>query len=126
MSPKSKSSQSPSRSYRSFKREPRAAGEVLRSTLKYFRLDKKAERYAAFPYWREIVGEKIAEIAFPEKILRNRILVVRVEDAVWAQELCFHKQAILDKLHQLALGAVIEDIRFITGSPRTFKTVTTQ
>lgn len=100
------------------RRKPATAANVLSSTLKALRLDKKAEEYSAFPYWKEVVGEDIARVAVPEKIIRGKILVIRVADAVYAQELSLQKNQLLDKLHCLKKGALFEDIRFVSGSPK--------
>jgi predicted nucleic acid-binding Zn ribbon protein len=100
------------------RRKPATASNVLSSTLKALRLDKKAEEYSAFPYWKEIVGEEMAAVAIPEKIIRGKILVIRVADAVYAHELSMQKNQLLDKLHCLKKGALFEDIRFVSGSPQ--------
>ena len=84
-------------------------------------LNQKLEQYAAFPRWREVVGDEIADIALPEKITRSNVLVVRVLDAVWAQELSLNKTSIIEKIAILGEGAVIEDIQFLTGSPNSFR-----
>ncbi len=106
--------------YRVKNKAPLPVSSVLERTLGAYRLDKKLEQYAAFPAWPEIVGEQIAAVAIPEKIVRGKTLLVRVEDAVWAQELSMMKKEILERIFQHGSGALIEDIRFATGSPKTF------
>ena len=100
---------------------PSGIESILHSALKKRRLDRAVEKYAAFPYWPEIVGEDIAKIATPEKIIRGNILVVRVLDAAWVQELTLRKPEFLNALHQANIGAAIEDIHFVAGNPRMFK-----
>ncbi len=102
-------------------RAPKSVPELLGSALNSFALKKKAREYAAFPYWSEIVGEEIAKVAIPEKIIRGRVLHVRVVDAVWAQELSLRKNEIIDGLHRFGKGAVVEDIKFSIGNPKSFK-----
>lgn len=106
--------------FRAKNKAPLSVSSVLERTLGAYRLDKKLEQYAAFPAWPEIVGEEIAAIALPEKIVRGNTLVVRVEDAVWAQELSMIKKDILQRIFEHGSGALIEDIRFATGNPKTF------
>lgn len=103
------------------KASPENVANILGFTLGSFALKKKAKEYSAFPFWPEIVGEEVAAVAIPEKILRGKVLVVRVLDAVWAQELSLRKNEILDGLHKFGKGAVIEDIKFSIGSPKSIK-----
>jgi len=102
-------------------RAPKSISDLLDSALGSFPLRKKAREYAAFPYWREIVGEEIAKVAVPVKIVRGRVLHVRVVDAVWAQELAMRKPEILDGIHRLGKGAPVEDITFSIGDPKSFR-----
>lgn len=97
-----------------------SASSILESTLKTFRISKKVQEYAAFPHWAEIVGEDLARVAVPEKIIRGNVLLVRVSDAAWAQELSMQKNAILDKMYQSGLGTPVGDIQFVTGNPKSF------
>ena len=112
-----------------YKSTPKDIASILKSTLarKYTagtgsnsgtRLDKKLEQYAAFPQWPEIVGEEVAAVSRPEKILGGKLLVVRVADAVWAQELSLQKHILLEKMQNAESGSLIEDIRFTIGSPK--------
>lgn len=100
---------------------PKDASSILSSALKHLHIEKKIEKYAAFPHWPEIVGPDIAAVAVPQRIIQDKILVVLVKDAVWAQELSLQKTEILEKLRGFDAGALIEDIRYTTGSPRDFE-----
>lgn len=99
---------------------PQDINSILDSALGRRRLDKKLAEYAAFPHWPEIVGAETAAIARPEKIIGGKVLVVRVIDAVWAQELSLQKDSLLERIHAFEDGAVIEEIRFTIGSPKSF------
>lgn len=104
-----------------YRRKPvSSASNVLESTLDRLRISKKVQEYSAFPHWQEIVGEEIAQVAKPEKILRGKVLLVRVSDAAWAQELSMQKPQIIEKIFHSGLGAAIDDIQFITGNPKDF------
>lgn len=94
------------------------AADILAAALEKRHLTKKVQEYSFFPQWQEIVGPEIARVAVPEKISRGRVLVLRVIDSVWAQELSLQKQEILDKLFAANTGAVIEDINFVSGNPK--------
>ncbi len=104
-----------------YQRKPKTASEILSATLGAYHLKDKLSEYEAFPHWREIVGDAIAEVAKPEKIIRGKVLVVRVLDAAWAQELSMKKVEIIDRMYRSNRGAMIEDIQFVTGNPRSMK-----
>ena len=100
---------------------PESLSNILNKALGSHQLRKKAAEYAAFPYWQQIVGEEIAKVAIPEKIVRGRILHVRVVDAVWAQELSLMKKSIIDGIRRFGKGAIVEDVKFTIGSPKSVK-----
>ncbi len=100
---------------------PEAIADILKATLKSHHLEKKVEDYAGFAFWGEVVGEEIARVAKPQRIIKGNVLQVCVIDAAWAQELAFMKPTLLDKIHQRSMGAVIEDLVFVTGNPKLFK-----
>ncbi len=94
---------------------PAAVDSVLSSALKQVGLDERVARYNFVLKWPEIAGEEIAGRSRPECI-RGKCLVIRVVDSVWAQELSFHKQAILVRLKRhLREGEMIEDVAFVVG-----------
>ena len=85
---------------------------ILSKALAYKGLDKKIERYEFILHWREIVGERFADISKPECISR-RVLIVEVKHSVWAQELAFMKPALLQKLAlYLKKGDIVNDMIF--------------
>ena len=100
---------------------PEAIADILKGALKSHHLEKKVEDYAGFAFWDELVGEEIARVAKPQRIIKGNVLQVCVIDAAWAQELTFMKPTLLDKIHKRSLGAVIEDLVFVTGNPKLFK-----
>lgn len=102
-------------------RAPKSVGDILAGALQSHALKLKAKEYAAFPHWEEIVGEEIASVAIPEKIVAGRVLKVRVIDAVWAQELSLMKTELLDRIHRFGKGALVDDIRFTIGNPKSFQ-----
>ncbi len=95
--------------------------EILDKTLKAYHLKQKIKDYAIFPEWEEIVGLEIAKVAVPEKIIRRKILQIRVLDAVWAQELSFKKDKLMETINNFGVGAIIEDLKFVIGNPNNFK-----
>lgn len=88
---------------------------ILAKALAYKGLDKKVERYEFILHWREIVGDKIADISKPDYISR-RALIVTVKHSAWAQELTFQKQVLLQKLARyLKKGDLVNDMVFRVG-----------
>lgn len=83
-------------------------------------LKSKAKIYSFVAQWREIVGEKLADICFPERIMAGNCLFVQVVDAVWLQELTFAKANIIESINARGCGAVIDDIKFVCRDPRSF------
>ncbi len=88
---------------------------ILAKALAFKGLDKKVERYEFILHWREIVGDKIADVTKPEYISR-RALLVTVKHSAWAQELTFQKQVLLQKLARyLKKGDIVTDMVFRVG-----------
>lgn len=97
------------------------ADDVLCSAFKQLRVAKKIKKYSALPPWEQVVGETLARVSKPEKIANNNVLVIRVIDGAYSHELSLKKQEIIEKLFQLSPTLAIEDLRFISGSPKDFK-----
>ncbi|MBW2056690.1 MAG: DUF721 domain-containing protein [Deltaproteobacteria bacterium] len=77
-------------------------------------LDTRLDTYRIWPLWQEIVGDRIAGKAQPER-LRNRILFVRVSSSTWMQQLQTMKPMLLERIHRVVKGALIKEIRFSLG-----------
>lgn len=102
-------------------RKPEVAGDILSRTLRYRKLDNKLLRYSFFLSWKEIVGHEIAHVAYPEKMIRDKILVIRVVDSTWAHKLSIEKARILQSIVEFDPSVTLDDIRFISGNPKDFK-----
>lgn len=100
--------------------KPQSAGEILSTTLRRTGLAKDFERYSVVEYWSEVVGPELSRVSKPEKITTNGVLVIRVVDPNWSQELSMQKADILARLRKIAVGEVISDLRFTSGSPKDF------
>lgn len=96
-------------------RSVRGIGDVLREALARRGLDSRLAHYRFVSLWPEIVGEAIANHSVPELVKRG-VLVVRVSDSVWAQELTFRRETILRRIKRLAPEAPpLTSIRFVVG-----------
>ena len=110
---------------------PKSVDAVLENTLRSYRLQGKLNTYSCFKLWPEVVGEQFAKVSFPEKITRGRILVIRVIDPAYAQELALEKQEILQRFFEISVDSSVaashspthspahfEDIRFVVSGPK--------
>lgn len=98
------------------KTDPSVAGAILKKALSRYGLDEKIERYQFVLYWKEIVGADIARRTVPESFTKG-VLVVRVVNSAWAQELTFQKDTILRKMREyLGADTTINEIVFKIGA----------
>ncbi len=86
-------------------------GRVIQNIFKRSRFSKKIKEANIFLNYRDIVGDKIANVSRPTSI-KNEILFIGVENSAWAQQLHFFKPEILEKLNSSNSYPVIKDIRF--------------
>lgn len=66
--------------------------------------------------WDSVVGKTIAEHAQPSTIKKG-VLVVKVSDSVWLQELEFKAKEIKERLNGKLQSEPIKKIRFKIGEP---------
>lgn len=96
-------------------KDPLAIQQVLSQALRIKGIDKQIARYKFVLHWAEIVGADIAARSKPE-FIRDRTLIIRVANSVWAQELTFHKAVILSRLKPyLEKEVMVDDIMFYVG-----------
>ena len=92
-----------------------SVNSILHSVIKDKKLVDGFARYQFVLRWKEIVGEEVAKRTAPE-CLRGSTLVIRVCNSVWAQELSFQKDEIINQLKRFNdYGKEIDDIKFIVG-----------
>lgn len=101
-------------------RRPSAVSSVVASTLSRIRADKEVDKYLSLQRWPDVVGESLAQVTQPEKIVRN-VLYVRVPDNIWVQELSMRKGELLKRLFDQRFGPPLDDIVFLSGDPHQFK-----
>ncbi len=83
----------------------------INSVLKTLGLDEKLKRMEVLNIWEKVVGEQIAKVTKAERIDKN-ILYVRVEKAVWRNELIFLKKEIIKKLNKELEEEIVKEIVF--------------
>lgn len=85
---------------------------AIDSMLKKFGIDNAIAQNKALNIWDEIVGDKVAKNAQPDRV-EHGVIIVKVSSPTWRQELHFQKKEIIEKLNNKIGKKVIRDIRFI-------------
>lgn len=89
-------------------------------------LKRKYDRKRCLYLWPTVVGPEIAVRTHPCGI-RGGVMTVEVADAVWAQELSYHKRRILESFRERVGRSAPRDLRFILAkdhratAPRPFQ-----
>jgi len=91
-----------------------AAGVLLELLLQQKGMAGKLNAYRSWLVWNEVVGPQIAAHAQPARI-RDGVLEVRVDQAVWMQQLQLMKPKILARLNERLGGELITDIFWRRG-----------
>lgn len=64
--------------------------------------------------WDEIVGKDLGQVARPSQFKKG-LLVIKVEDPVWLQELSHRKEELLEELKKRVPSGALKEIRFTLG-----------
>ncbi len=75
--------------------------------------DEERIRHAlgVWPAWEQAVGTQIARNARPVS-LRGGVLMVHVQHSVWMQELSAMREVLLRRIHRVAGGSLVRELRF--------------
>ena len=88
-----------------------ALGDALREMLHRMGISKPLAEYDVLTSWEECVGEQVAKMTTPERIV-NGVLFVHVTSAPWRAELSLRRLEILRKINARAGAPIIRDIQF--------------
>ncbi len=101
-------------------REFAQASGAVESMLSSEDLTQALRPHMAKIKWAEVVGPQVAGVTQPTAVRGGGILVVRVKNSVWANELILLKDDMLRRLNIALGGRVLTDIHFqASGLPRT-------
>lgn len=75
---------------------------------------RKIAQYSLFAVWDRVVGERISKHAQPVR-MQDRVLIVRVSNSSWMQELRVLKPQLLRQIHDHVAADLICDIRLEVG-----------
>jgi hypothetical protein len=87
---------------------------VLNAEARRLKLDGSLREASAVTLWPEVVGEQIAAATQPERV-NDGVLYVIARSHVWAFELNFHREQILNGLNARLGRGAIKEIRFRPG-----------
>lgn len=102
------------------------ANDVILSGLASNDLSKALRPHMAKAIWARTVGAQVAGVTQPVAIRGGDVLVVRVKNGVWANELTLLKDDILKRLNRALGGSVLSDIFFTGGGLRPEEPVSEQ
>ena len=85
--------------------------QILKSFIQKSPYKKRLEETNALVVWPRAVGETISRQSKPLRI-KDGVLFVKVEHAVWKHELYMQKVNIIKKLNRYLEKNVVKDIRF--------------
>ena len=86
----------------------KAIEEAIESTG----LKSALSQEAAVVLWGSVVGEAVSSVTRAERV-ESGTLIVKVETAVWRQELHMQKEEIINKINKKIGTRAIREIRFI-------------
>ena len=91
------------------------AGVLVEEALKRYGVSDDVREHRIVTAWREIMGDKAVEKAWPES-LKDGVLRVRVVNSSWLHELSFLRHKLLANIAAL-LGdpPLVKDVRFHVG-----------
>jgi hypothetical protein len=103
--------------------KPVSIGDVLLESLKRHGFDGRIREHTIWDAWGEIVGNTIAQYSQPENI-KNGLLVVKVSDPIWMQQLQFMKEIIIEKTNERLKKPLVKKIYLKIGECVSEKVVT--
>ncbi len=86
-------------------------GDALDELIEKLGIRRKLREQDVFVLWAEAVGERIASVATPVRILQGT-LFVSVKTGPWRNELTMRKKEIIDRLNGSLSEAIVRDIKF--------------
>ena len=86
--------------------------EVINEVVEDAGIRSAINQEAAIILWEEVVGEVVSSVTKAERV-ESGTLTVKVETAVWRQELHMQKEEVINKINKKIGTKAIREIRFI-------------
>ena len=96
------------------KKKPVHIGSIIPDLLDTCRQRPDGELSRIWDLWEGIVGEMVAENAWPAAF-KGRLVLVNVESPVWIHHLQFLKRDLIRKINDALGQALVDDIKFKVG-----------
>jgi len=93
-------------------RKSTALGDALRDLVEELGIGKRIQEYDVVTVWPDIVGPHIASVT-EVKSIRNGVLVVRVSNPAWRQELLLRKKELIGTINTKLHPNAVRDITLI-------------
>lgn len=87
------------------------ASDLIKSTLKEFKVDEIFKVHPIWEKWEELVGATIASKTHPDYV-QGKTLIVSVANSVWMQELEMQRKEFIRKIAEMKLPFEIAEIKF--------------
>ena len=91
--------------------EPKRLGDAISEAIKQLGLQRKLDEARVIEAWHEIAGGALQEVTDSVWIDREK-LIVKVNSAVWRQELHLQRKAWLDRLTEAVGKPTVKEILF--------------
>jgi predicted nucleic acid-binding Zn ribbon protein len=89
----------------------KSLGDALDELVESLGIRKKLREQEIYSLWDEAVGERIAQVAKPLRMVRGT-LFVSVKTGAWRNELSMRKQEIVGRLNRVLAEEIVRDIKF--------------
>jgi predicted nucleic acid-binding Zn ribbon protein len=93
-------------------RSSKSLGNALAELLSGLGIESNVKRHEVIALWPDIAGDRIAAISTAIRV-EGQILVVKVDNCTWRNELLYVKQSLLEKISGAVGNNIVKDIRFI-------------
>ena len=95
------------------------SSDIAKRTFNYYNLSKKVNSMTPLiRNWTSIIGEELCEVAKIEKLIQGKILVIRVKDSSYSQEVLAQEKRIINAIENHSEGVIVDSIRVVCGDPR--------
>ena len=89
----------------------KSLGDALDELVESLGIKQKLREQDVFTLWDKAVGERIAQIAIPTRVLKGT-LFVSVKSGAWRNELSMRKAEIQGRLNEILEEEIVKDIKF--------------
>ena len=86
--------------------------KAIREAVESAGIESALNQEVAIVLWEEVVGEVVSSFTKAERV-DSGTLTIRVETAVWRQELYMQKEKLIKKINNKIGTKAIKEIRFI-------------